>query len=80
MDLSTCVFWCAVALGAVVRGSPIPTVSVVLVGCGVPTKRLPEWDAWDLVPDTCLSMLMCCSLAERDAQSSLLSAKTVWSL
>ena len=29
---STCVFWCAVALGALARGSPLQTVSVVLVG------------------------------------------------
>ena len=29
MDPSTCVFWCAVALGALVRGSPFKTVSGV---------------------------------------------------
>ena len=29
MDPSTCIFWCAVALGAFVRGSPIETVSRV---------------------------------------------------
>lgn len=27
MDPSTCVFWCAIALGALVRGSPFETVS-----------------------------------------------------
>ena len=28
-EASTCIFWCAVALGALVRGSPIETVSRV---------------------------------------------------
>ena len=30
---STCVFWCAVALGALVRGSPIESVSWMLYDC-----------------------------------------------
>lgn len=29
---STCVFWCAVALGALVRGNPIESVSGMLCG------------------------------------------------
>jgi len=29
MDPSSCIFWCAVAVGALVRGSPIETVSTV---------------------------------------------------
>lgn len=29
---STCVFWCAVALGALVRGNPIESVSNILCG------------------------------------------------
>ena len=33
MDPSICIFWCAVALGALARGSPLQTVSAVLVGC-----------------------------------------------
>ena len=32
MDPSTCVFWCAVALGALVRGSPVEMVSTAVVG------------------------------------------------
>ena len=27
MDPSTCIFWCAVALGALVKGNPIESVS-----------------------------------------------------
>lgn len=31
MNASTCVFWCAVALGALVKGSPIESVSTFLL-------------------------------------------------
>ena len=31
MDPSTCMFWCAVALGALVRGSPFQSVSRAFV-------------------------------------------------
>lgn len=33
MDPSTCVFWCAVALGALVRGSPLESVSMAMSEC-----------------------------------------------
>ena len=38
MNSSTCMFWCAVALGALVKGSPLQSVSRVFVSVRTTTR------------------------------------------
>lgn len=39
VDPSTCVFWCAVALGALIKGSPIESVSEPIARSGILMKE-----------------------------------------